>query len=414
MKKTILKFLVITLFVQAQGLSAFAQQAESTVPKLLQSPNEEATAVQEFPLNQSVDGKFSPSDLLDMDSLEKLVNSGKLTVEQYDDLIDLLESGGDTMRVQPEADRILTPDEEALVNDATIKDIGALTSIGELQKYSEKQVAGYGQWGFHFLYIGNDGTRKELSSLKKNTKIRPASTMKLFSSNLAFDKKTYSLANLGTLLQKSKNGMADAALRSVAKSIPDYRVSKTDPRVAYLLTPGLEGYKMYDSTEHKSQVVDNLILRGSSLMINEYANLEDSSKFHPVNGSGLQQSNKDTDLQRNTVTPRLETALLEKIYKNKVKYAKYKNLLTSPGKPGGTLYNTFKNGRKLAKIYAKTGTLGNGKGLAGFAETKKGVIVFSILSDDLRGIGVKEALKVVIENVVYSHLSYVNAQEAKK
>ena len=137
-----------------------------------------------------------------------------------------------------------------------------------------------------------------------------------------------------------------------------------------------------------------------------YSSLEDGSKFHPVNGSGLQDSNKDDLIHENKVTARLETALLEKILANKEKYAKYKLLLPTPG-GAGTLSARFKMGRKLAKIYAKTGTLGATKSLAGYAETSKGVIVFSVIGDRLKGMGVKEAMAGPIESIVYAHVKYL-------
>ena len=386
MKKTILRFLVIVLFVQSQGLNTYASESSNSV------------------LN--AEKIFDQASLLDMDSLENLLESGRLSQEQHDNYMDILESGGDTLRVTIPKDRLLTPEQELLVNETQIKDISAATTVQELQKFAETQVAGYGQWGFSLVYIGNNGIRKDLTSLNQHIKIRPASTMKLFSANLAYDRKAYSQSNLGLLLQKSKNGMADAALRATANLQPNYRV----PEGSYLRHPDLLNYKMYDSTENKNQIIDVSILRGCSMMNTEYAGLEDSSKFHPVNGSGLQVTGKDTDLQTNTVTPRLQTALLERILSNKTKYEKYKNLLTSPGKAGGTLTSAFTQGRKLAKIYAKTGTLGNGKALAGFAETKNGVLVFSIISDKLRALSTTEALKGPIENIVYNHLAYLKAK----
>ena len=143
-----------------------------------------------------------------------------------------------------------------------------------------------------------------------------------------------------------------------------------------------------------------------------YKNLEDSSKFHPVNGSGMQVTERDSVLQENKVTPRLETGLLERILSNKAKYDKYKTYLPTPGGEG-TLFYRFKSGRKLAKIYAKTGTLGNAKALAGFAETSKGTIVFSVIGDRLKGMNSEAAMAGPIENLVFAHIQYIKTQEAK-
>ncbi len=372
MKNTILKFLVVCLMTQSYMASAFAQA--NTGP-------------------------------LDLDKLQTMVESGELTEDQYNTYVDLIESGGETAFIKPPAEReFVDQKDEDLANDNDIKDIGSVSNVAELQAYSDKQVAGYGNWGFHFVYIAKDGSRKVLTGKNINTPLRPASTMKLFSTNLAFDLGTYNLGNMKYLLQHSRNGMADASLRSAANS--SKYANFTIPADSYLKSPGLLGYKMYDSTERKSQIIDTTILKGCAIMKSVYASLEDSSKFHPVNGSGLQATDKDTELQENKVTPRLETALLEKILANKEKYAKYKVLLPTPG-GSGTLAARFKQGRTLAKIYAKTGTLGNAKALAGFAETSKGTIVFSVIGDRLKGIGVSQAMSGPIENLVFAHIKYL-------
>lgn len=385
MKNTILKFLVICLMTQSYVVGAFAQA--NTGP-------------------------------LDLDKLQMMVESGELVAKlksgelsqdqyeyQYNTYVDLIESGGETAFVKPAAEREFENiADEALANDKDFKDIGSVSNVDELQTYSDKQVAGYGDWGFHFVYIGKDGSRKVLTARKMNTPVRPASTMKLFSTNLAFDLGTYNLGSMKELLQHSRNGMADSALRSAAKS--SQYTNFVIPADSYLKTPGLLGYSMYDSTERKSQIIDATILKGCAIMKSVYSSLEDSSKFHPVNGSGLQSSGKDTELQENKVTPRLETALLEKILANKEKYAKYKLLLPTPG-GSGTLAARFKSGRTLAKIYAKTGTLGATKALAGFAETSKGTIVFSVIGDHLKGMGVAEAMSGPIENLVFAHIKYL-------
>ncbi|MBC7458207.1 MAG: D-alanyl-D-alanine carboxypeptidase [Bdellovibrionaceae bacterium] len=377
MKNTILKFLVIFLMTQSYAASSFAQ------------------------------GNTGP---LDLDRLEAMVESGQLSEDQYNDYVDLIESGGETAFIKPSPDRVFENNAEAaLAADNGINDVGAVSNIAELQMYADKQVAGYGDWGFQFIYISKaDGSRKVLTSKNANNPLRPASTMKLFSTSLAYDLGTYTnSANLSELLKHSRNGMADKALKSTTTS-PKY-MNFIIPSDSYLSTSGLLGYKMYDSTERKSQVIDSTILKGCAIMKDAYKNLEDSSKFHPVNGSGLQSSDKDAVFQENKVTARLETALLEKILSNPTKYNKYKTYLPTPG-GRGTLNARFKAGRKLAKIYAKTGTLGTTKSLAGYAETAKGTIVFSVIGDRLRGMGVKEAMSGPIENIVYKHIEYLKSK----
>lgn len=379
MKNTILKFLVVCLMTQSYATSSFAQ----------------------------INGP------LDLDKLQTMVDSGQLSEDQYNDFMDLIESGGETAYIQPSPDRVFENDAEAaLAANDDIKDIGVASNIAELQKFSDKQVVGYGDWGFQFVYISKvDGSRKVLTSKNASNPLRPASTLKLFSTSLAYDLGTYTnSANLSKLLQHSRNGMADKALKSTTTSSKYANFGV--PSDSYLKTSGLLGYKMYDSTEGKSQIIDATIIKGCAIMKEAFKNLEDSSKFRPVNGSGLQASDKDTTAQENKVTARLETALLEKILANPVKYNKYKRFLPTPGGEG-TLTARFKMGRKLAKIYAKTGTLGATKSLAGFAETSKGTIVFSVIGDRLRGMGVKEAMAGPIENLVYAHIAYIKAQEAK-
>jgi hypothetical protein len=344
---------------------------------------------------------------LDLDKIQTMVESGQLSEDQFNDYMDLIESGGETAYIQPSPDRVFENDAEAaLAADDGIKDIGGATNIDELQKYSDKQVVGYGDWGFQFVYISKvDGSRKVLTARNAGNPLRPASTMKLFSTSLAYDLGTYAnAANLSNLLKHSRNGMADKALKSTTTS--SKYANFVVPADSYLKSSGLLGYKMYDSTEGKSQVIDATIIKGCAIMKDAYKNLEDSSKFHPVNGSGLQASDKDTVAQENKVTARLETALLEKILANPAKYNKYKTYLPTPGGVG-TLNARFKMGRKLAKIYAKTGTLGATKSLAGYAETAKGTIVFAVIGDRLRGMGVKEAMSGPIENIVYAHIKYL-------
>jgi D-alanyl-D-alanine carboxypeptidase/D-alanyl-D-alanine-endopeptidase (penicillin-binding protein 4) len=87
-------------------------------------------------------------------------------------------------------------------------------------------------------------------------------------------------------------------------------------------------------------------------------------------------------------------ALLKLIKANK-NYERFKQFLARP-KQTGTLQNRLS--ALAGKLFAKTGTLNRTASLAGFVETKRGTMIFCILSDYL-SIPVAEA-RVKIDGMV--------------
>lgn len=354
--------------------------------------------------------------LYDAKKVQSLLSSGTLSAAQYDDLMDLQESSGDILNVSiPETlsnGEMPTDDmNRSEVLDilsavpAAIAGANAASATLAVQQYGIKQTAKRGEWGFEFLYIGNDGQRKILSSHNAHEKMRPGSTMKLFSSFAVFRRGLFASSQerseMKTMLAHSINGEADRIFKSISQKNKVFFM----PKKSYL--NDLVGYKMWDSLEEKNQVIDYDIARSWYIATPDYTFLQDGGKFHPVNGSGLQQTGKDTDLETNTVTPRLEVSLLEMIYRSG-RYNEYKQLLPGPGREG-TLNHKFGGLRSVVKgIYAKTGTLGNGKSLAGYVETSKGVVIFSIIGDNLRGYSKPaQAHNTTIENIVAKNVKSV-------
>lgn len=340
---------------------------------------------------------------MDDAKIEAMIESGQLTEDQENALINYLESGGATADAEP----IQGIDTEAVAQfekylaerdkNQNWNDIAGGTTQRELQDAAVKQVVGKGQWAFDFVFIDKKGTRHFLSSLNVNQSIRPASTMKIFTAWAAYRRGSYPVGTIGHLLKWSSNIEADAALRTVADREKNFKI----PDTSYL--KNLIGYKMY--MKKRAYVIDAKVAKGAAVMINDYAGLTDSNKFHPVNGSGLQDSDKDKTVHENRVTPRLQTSLLYTIL-NSGKYDKFKVLLAQPGGTG-TLKRNFKTLRTKAKIYAKTGTLGNSKSLAGYVQIPQGTIVFSVIGDYLRGCGPADALSGPIENLVFLNHKYV-------
>ena len=374
MKITLIKFLALILFMH----SAYAKADASTY-------------------------------LYDANQVDSLLNSGALSADEYDDLMDLRESSGDVLNVSipstlanglPPSLSMNRPEASSIL----VAPVMTNTSMA-VQKYSQDQVDQRGKWGFEFIFIGNDGQKKLLTSYNAREKIRPGSTMKLFSSYAVFKRGLFSSdkerAEMKQMLIHSINGEADRIFKSISQT---NKIFVMDPK-SYL--NDLIGYKMWDTLGRKSQVIDYDIARSWFIAMPEYQFLQDGDKFHPVNGSGLQQTGKDTELETNTVTPHLEVSLLEKIYRSG-RYDEYKQLLPGPGR-AGTLNNKFVALRRVVKgIYAKTGTLGNGKSLAGYIETSKGVVIFSIIGDDLRGYSKPaQAHNTTIENIVAKNVKSV-------
>ncbi len=287
--------------------------------------------------------------------------------------IDQAESGGDTDQAidfqQQSDDQFLLQHNE--IQNSDIFDIAGSVGQINLQEFVNLKTKNKGQWASQFIFISNSGQRTVLSSMNANTSIKPASTLKLFTGYLAFVEQSYPMTGLSSLLHRSDNVMADAALRSVA-------------------------VKHGVNSDSKSET----LRAGVELMKSFYKNLEDSSKFHPVNGSGLNTTGVDTGDALNKATVRAETNLLEKIIKDQ-NYNSFKKLLAQPGQYG-TLNYHLSAVSKLGHVYAKTGTLAQTKALAGYVETQKGVLVFSVIADQLK-ISPVNAFSV-IEQIVLKHV----------
>jgi D-alanyl-D-alanine carboxypeptidase len=299
----------------------------------------------------------------------------QMTAEEvipYQDQLDEAESGGDTNEIldfEPLTAEEYLPQTDGLPSH--ILDVAGSVGLSGLQSFVTLKTKNRGAWASQFIFISKSNQRTILSSMNANTSIKPASTLKLFTGYLAFLEKSYSQTNLSSMLHRSDNVMADAALRSVA------------------VKKGL-GKKTQDET----------LDAGVGFMKSFYKNLEDSSKFNPVNGSGLNTTGVDSGDDLNKATARIETHLLEKIIKDG-NFDGYKKLLAQPGQ-FGTLNRHLHQVSRLGKVYAKTGTLAKTKALAGYVQTKNGIMVFSIIGDQLK-ISPKDAFSV-IEQIVLKHV----------
>ncbi len=321
-----------------------------------------------FVMSQSFAQLQTPTDI---DQYNQQMTQEEGLLQQQ--TIDQAESGGDTDQAiqfqQQTEGNILLQQTEIQYSD--VLDIAGAVGDVNLQEFVNLKTKNKGQWASQFIFISNSGRRTVLSSMNVNTAIKPASTLKLFTGYLAFVEQSYPVMDLSSLLHRSDNVMADAALRSVAIKHGVNSDSKSET-----LRAGVELMKVF------------------------YKNLEDSSKFHPVNGSGLNTTGVDTGDALNKATVRAETNLLEKIIKEQ-NYDSFKKLLAQPGQYG-TLNYHLGAVSKLGHVYAKTGTLAQTKALAGYVETKNGVLVFSVIADQLK-ISPINAFSV-IEQIVLKHV----------
>jgi hypothetical protein len=339
-----------------------------------------------------------PATGMSAENIEALIRSGTLTEAQENQLIDYLESS-DEEPTGPigELDTQAIEAYRAYKNDRDLKEpwndiAGEVGTLRKLQDDSVEQIIGKGQWAFDFVFVDKKGKRTQLAAYNIHEAVKPASTLKIFTAWAAFRRGTYPLGTMGHMLKWSSNIEADAALKSVA----DKERSFVVPKNHYVNS--LVGY--YMTMKGRKYTIDAKIAKGCAILQKDYVGLVDGNKFHPVNGSGLQQSSKDKLIHENKVTARLQTGLLYSIL-NSGKYNTFKNLLARPG-GDGTLRRNFRTLSKTAKIYAKTGTLGNSKSLAGFVELENGTLLFSVIGNDLKGVGSpSEALAGEIENVIY-------------
>jgi D-alanyl-D-alanine carboxypeptidase len=184
-------------------------------------------------------------------------------------------------------------------------------------------------WAYKFELIRTNGTSQVLSEDNENLLLKPASTVKIFTGWWAFQNKNRTDAYLGQMLKDSVNSMAEATVK---------RMGGVDARDEYYRDQGLD---ITDLT------------------------------FISADGSGLSYSNQSTC--------QIQIDLLKKIKSDK-NYTRFKKLLAQP-KQTGTLKTRLTT--LTGKVFAKTGTLAKTAALSGFIETKRGTVVFCVLSDYL-------------------------------
>lgn len=186
-----------------------------------------------------------------------------------------------------------------------------------------------GTWVYAFELMNADGTSRVISESNRNVLVKPASTMKLFTSWFAYKNAFRDNVYLAKMLKESVNAMADSTLTSMggSKALKDFYTQ-------------------------------------NGLDLN-------NKNFIQADGSGLSYDNKANCAS--------EIELLKLMYRDPT-FADFKTLLARPGEEG-----TLKE-RLLAlegSLFAKTGTLKRTASLSGFVETKAGTVVFCILTDYL-------------------------------
>lgn len=184
-------------------------------------------------------------------------------------------------------------------------------------------------WGYKFELINANGTTKVLSESNANVLLKPASTVKVFTGWWAFKLGYRTDAYLGQMLKDSVNTMAEATVD---------RMGGIDARDEYFRDQGLDITRL---------------------------------TFISADGSGLSYENQSTC--------QTQIDLLKLIKKDK-DYTRFKKLLAQP-KQKGTLKTRLT--ALTGKVFAKTGTLNKTASLSGFVETKRGTVVFCVLSDYL-------------------------------
>lgn len=195
-------------------------------------------------------------------------------------------------------------------------------------------------WSYKFELMKPNGATTTLSSLNPTTMLKPASTMKLFTGWWAFQLNNRSDTYLTTMLRESVNEMANS----------------TQQRMGGVLA--MEDYYR----EHGLEINDDT--------------------FQGADGSGLSYDN--------FTTCATEISLLKLIKRSKT-YSRFKKMLAQP-KLKGTLKTRLT--RLSGVLFAKTGTLDKTAALSGFLETKKGTVIFCVMSDYLNG-SIKNARKKI-------------------
>ena len=206
-------------------------------------------------------------------------------------------------------------------------------------------------WAYQFELIGANGVTTILALQNEKSLLKPASTMKLFTGWWAFQNKTRTDAFLSQMLRDSVNSMAESTVQNMGgvSAMEDYYFA--------------QGLKINDSN------------------------------FIAADGSGLSYDNK--------ATCEIEIELLKMIKADK-NYNRFKKLLAQPNK-SGTLQTRLT--ALAGKLFAKTGTLNRTASLSGFLETKRGTVVFCVLSDYLNTSVV--AARKKIDNIVKKNYALV-------
>ena len=227
-----------------------------------------------------------------------------------------------------------------------------------------------GRWSYDFTFVRADGTSEVLSGSNQDALAIPASTLKVIPAWFAFREGVATDRYLARMLKKSDNRMANG------------------------LTRRLGGAQRLEET-----------LRQDPL-------LRDSApSLRLVDGSGLSTLNR--------ITAGAEVLFLRSILASRHLYDGFKMLLARPGQRG-TLRARFAPVTFRENLYAKTGTLPDAgvASLAGFLETDKGVVVFSIIGNDLNEVQKKRGRyrkvrrfrlgRQTIDRIVGLHAAYAD------
>lgn len=206
-----------------------------------------------------------------------------------------------------------------------------------------------GTWTYAFELMEADGSAKILSESQKNTLVKPASTMKIFTGWFAYKQNFRDTTYLGEMLKKSVNSMADSTFKNMG---------------------GTKAVKAFYADQ--------------GLDLN-------STNFIQADGSGLSYNNKTNCA--------IQIDLLKTIYRDP-SFQDFKVLMARPGEEG-TLKDRLPSLK--GKLFAKTGTLNKTASLSGFVETDSGTVVFCVLTDYLPGPSRNYRPKIdamVLKNVV--------------
>lgn len=178
-------------------------------------------------------------------------------------------------------------------------------------------------------HISSDSSIKTITDQNSKRVLKPASTLKLFTSWMALNSGLFDQEEIGFMLKTSHNVTAQKMLKALGGT----------------------------------SALRSFLLNDQKLPIT-------SRNFIAVDGSGLSHSNRSTcDLQ---------IKLLETIYESSL-FDSYKRLLAEPGEEG-TLEERLLHLK--GQLFAKTGTLRSTIALTGYVEMPQGVTMFCIISEN--------------------------------